>query len=155
MVDLADEEAAPHVPTQSDRGFVGRRHRSALERRIAAPVDDLAAGRFEEQGEEDPGDHEDQKAVEGDLAEHEREVVREHLPHRPPQEPGPADAFVEEAGRSHGDTAVPRLLRPGLPRSSGPAGFGRYRLVGSHRPLGPVRSAVHRRLHQAGPIGSE
>ena len=100
VVDLADDEAGTHVEAQVDGRAVGLRHVHARQRGVGAVVDDVLGAGMEEEREEDAGEHEDDEAVEGDLAEHERPVVGEDLVERLAGEAGPAEAVVEPADES-------------------------------------------------------
>ncbi len=81
VMHLADEEPATYVEGDVERGGEGLRHADAVERDVAALVHDLVHRGMEEEGEVDPRQHQHDEAPQTDLAQHERPVVREDLPH--------------------------------------------------------------------------
>ena len=79
MVDLPHQQTAADVEGDVQRRGVGLGHVQALEQAVRALVLDLGHRRLEPEGQEDAGEDQDDEAVERDLAEHERPVVREDL----------------------------------------------------------------------------
>ena len=80
--------------------LVRLRHRRRPERDVAAVVGDLLRTRHEEEREVHAGEEQDDEQVEGELAQHERPVVREHLVERRPRNLRRAEAFVDPAGEA-------------------------------------------------------
>ena len=109
VVDLPHEQPGAHVEAQLDGRAVRVRHVHALQGCVAPFVHDLGGRGVEEERKEDAGRHEDDEAVQGDLAEEEGPMVREDVPQLLPDHPRPADAVVDPAGdRGHG-TPAPAL----------------------------------------------
>ncbi len=79
VVHLPHEQAGAHVEAQVHHGAVGVRHGHAGERLVGALVHHLGLRGVEEQGQEGAGDHEQDEAVQGDLAEEEGPAVREDV----------------------------------------------------------------------------
>jgi hypothetical protein len=82
VVDLAHEQAGRDVEGEVDDRSVGLGDLRAAQRLVDAPVDDVAVARREEERQEDPRRHQDDEAVEGDLAQHERPVVGKDVAQR-------------------------------------------------------------------------
>jgi hypothetical protein len=76
------------------------RHLDPVERGVHPVVGDLAHARVEPQGQEDPREQQNDEAVQRDLAEHERPVVREDLAQVLLGQAGQAEAFVEPPDRA-------------------------------------------------------
>jgi hypothetical protein len=79
VVQLAHEQPAAHVERDVQGRRVGRAHVHAAQVGEHAAVGDLGHRGVEEQAEVGAGQQQDDEAVEGDLAEHERPVRREDL----------------------------------------------------------------------------
>ena len=150
VVHLAHQQAATHGEREVHRGGVGLGHPHAVQGLVDAVVDHHGLGGHEVQGQEDAGGQQDHEGVQGDLAEHERPVVREDLVQEGPAALGHAQAVVELVD-SRLDPAVGAGL---LGLAPGP-GLGRARclavLLGCAC-AGPV--ARPHRLVEPGP-GSE
>jgi hypothetical protein len=67
---------------------------------VAAVVDDLGHARLEEQGQECPGEQQDDERVQRDLAEEERPVIGEGLLGRALGETAGAKAIVDAPGHA-------------------------------------------------------
>lgn len=79
VVQLPDQQSAPHVEADVQRRPVRLRHPYPVQRTVRTVVDDLRHRRGEEQGEPDAGQQQDDEAVEGELAQEEPPVVGEGL----------------------------------------------------------------------------
>jgi hypothetical protein len=100
VVDLPDEQPAAHVEADAERGGVRLGHLDAVQVDVAAVVDDLGHARLEEQGQERPGEQQDDEGVQRDLAEEERPVIGEGLLERALGEIGRAEAIVDVSGHA-------------------------------------------------------
>ncbi len=124
MVDLTDEQSATHFEGDVERGLVGARHLHSAQWLIHPVVGDLGHGGVEEQRQVDPGDQQDDEAVQRDLAEQERPVRRKDLVELAPQGGRGVISRVETVGcarrgirrsevhASHPLTAEAAALRP-------------------------------------------
>ena len=97
VVHLPEHQPAPDLEADPEDARVGLRHRGAVERAVRAVVDDLARRRLEEEREERSREDQDDEAVQGDLAQHERPVVRKDLVQRVLREARRPEAVVEPA----------------------------------------------------------
>ncbi len=79
VVHLADDEAGPHVEAQAHDRVVGLGHAHPVQRLVASEVDGRGGRGLEEQAHVHAGDHQDDEAVQGDLAKEERPVVGEDV----------------------------------------------------------------------------
>ena len=79
VVYLADEQAAAHIEADVQGRLVGLRHLHTAQRLVDTVVGDLGHRRVEEQAQVDPGDEQNDEAVQRDLAQQEGPVGREHL----------------------------------------------------------------------------
>ena len=70
----------------------------AVERAVTAVVYDKLGTRIEEEREKDPGQNDHDEAVESDLAQHERPVVRERLVERAASESRRTEPVVDPSG---------------------------------------------------------
>ena len=107
VVHLADDQAGAHVEAQAQDRVVGLGHADPAQRPVAAQIDGRGGRGLEEQAHVHPGDHEDDEAVQGDLAEEERPVVGKDVAQLPADEAATAGGVVEPAGH----VAVP-VARP-------------------------------------------
>ena len=124
---------------QVQRRGVGVGHLYAAQRLVAAVVDDLLLAGVEEQRQVHAGQQQDDEAVERDLAEHERPVVRKDLVH----------AALEEARRPEPVVDVPQRPAGGLLAGPDPRG-ALVAVVVALVLIGAPRSSV-RRLESTGP----
>src|SRR5207302_3922416 len=116
-----EDQAGPHLERQVEGRGVRARHLLAGQRRVWTVVHDrLGLGHVEER-EERPGEHQDDEAVQGDLAQHERPVVREDLVERATGEARGAEPVVEPL-EDPADHSLPPL---GLLHQPGPTGSGK------------------------------
>ena len=99
VVHLPHEQSAADVERDVEGRGVGLGHVDAAELVVAAHVGDLTHARHEPQGQERAGQQQDDEAPQGDLAEHERPVVREDLAHLRLGELGQAEAVVDRLRR--------------------------------------------------------
>ncbi len=113
MVDLPHHEAGANVEGHLERRLVGGRHVHAAQRRVAAVVHDVARIGNEEEREVHAGEDQDHQAVHGDLADHERPVVGEHLVERGASEPRGTEPLVEPRGDATRDHQRSRSQNPG------------------------------------------
>ena len=121
MVHLPHHQASPDLERQAHHGVVGRRDGLALERLVRPRVRHRLVGREVEEGQERSGQDQEEEAVQGDLAEHERPVVRKDLPQVPADERASVQALVDplhpspydHGGRSQklGPTGAVKSLR--------------------------------------------
>ena len=110
VMDLAHHEPRAHLVGDPQNRRVGGGHHVAPQRRVGAVVDDLLRRRDVEEGEERPREHEDDEAVHGDLAEHERPVIRERLAERATRERRRGETVVEpfhDPAHHHGRSQKP------------------------------------------------
>jgi hypothetical protein len=116
VVHLAHDQAGAHLEADVQRRGVGGRHLGALEGRVGAVVDHLVRRRHEEERQVDARHHQDDEAVHGDLADHERPVVGEDLVEGLAGEVRGAQALVEppEQGSSHRLIPIPEARPDGL-----------------------------------------
>ena len=116
VVHLAHDQAGPHLEADVQRRGVGGRHPRALQGLVGAVVDDLVGGGDEEERQVDARHHQDDEAVHGDLADHERPVVGEDLVEGLAGEVGGAEALVDppEQRFRHGSVPVPEPRAHGL-----------------------------------------
>ena len=97
MVDLTHEQPGAHVEAQVDGRAVRLGHVHALQRSVAAVVNDLGrAGMEEERQVHARGDEYDER-IQGQLTEHERPVVGKHLVQCGAHEVGGTEATIEPA----------------------------------------------------------
>ena len=94
VVHLADEQAAADLERDVQCSCVCARHLHTVKREVRAVVDDLGNRRVEEQRQVDTGQQQNDEAVQGHLAEHERPVAREDL---------------VQLGAKHPSDCVPRI----------------------------------------------
>ena len=151
VVHLAHQQPAAHGEGQVDRRRVGLRHPYAVQRLVGAVVDDCGLRGHEVQGQEDPGGQQHHERVQGDLAQHERPVVREDLVEEGPAALGQPEAVVELVDGLL-DPAVGAAGLLGLPLG---AGLAAPRWCSSLSvPCGPLPEARADRLVVAG-LGPE
>jgi hypothetical protein len=117
VVDLSHHQTGPHVEADAQDRLVRLRHPRAVERAVAPVVHHLPRSRREEERQVHPGEHEDHEAVERDLAQHERPVVREDLVERVARRARRAEPVVDPPGDA-GDDHRPRSQKPGPMGSS-------------------------------------
>jgi hypothetical protein len=150
VVDLADEEAAADVEGDVQRRRERLRHRHALQQLVGAVVLDLRHRRLEPDGQEHAGDQQDDERVEGDLAQQERPVVREHL-----AQAGLADLAEAEplVGPAQGSGGGHRTLSRRLGRLDGGGGVRDARGLGHHWSPS-LKSLRESRSKKLGPTGT-
>jgi hypothetical protein len=71
VVNLPDEQPAPHIEADPQRGGISLTHSRPIQRRVHAVIGDLGHARLEVQGEEHAGQQQDDERVERDLTEQE------------------------------------------------------------------------------------
>ena len=98
VVDLAHQQAGAYVEGDVQGGCVGLGHVDAAELVVGPVVDDLDHARAEPQGQEHPGEEQDDEAPQRDLAQHERPVVGEDLADVLLRDRGEAEAVVGPGG---------------------------------------------------------
>ncbi len=95
MVGLAHQQAGLHVEGKPDRRGIGLGYLLALEREIAAVIDDLVGGGNVVQRQEHTGSEQHHKRIQGDFPQHERPVVGEDLVEECPAALGDTQAVVD------------------------------------------------------------
>ena len=99
VVGLAHDQPEAHVEGDVDDGLVGLAHVLAVQGSVDVPagrgVDHVGAGWHVEEGQVDAGGDQDDERVHGDLAHHERPVVREDLVQDAGEELGRTEALVD------------------------------------------------------------
>ena len=150
VVDLPDEEAAAHVEGDVQRRGERLGHGDALHELVGAGVLNLAHRRLEPDGQEDTGQQQHDEGVQGDLAEQEGPVVREHLAQGATAELGQWQAVV---GPRHGAGTGHRLAGRGLLDLKGRGGLADdCRLCHHASPF--LKSTVESRSKKLGPTGT-
>jgi hypothetical protein len=94
-MDLAHDQSGPHLEADVEDRAISVGHLDPIERFIGAVVGGLAKARLEEESEESAGEYQHHEAIERDLAEHERPVIREHLVESLLREGGGAQTVVD------------------------------------------------------------
>ena len=110
VVHLPHQQAAAHVERERHRGVERLGDMDAAQLVVGALVGHLAHAGHEPEGQEHPGQQQDDEAPQGDLAEHERPVVREDLADLLLHGRGQAEALVGPVGDG---TDLAGLLRGG------------------------------------------
>jgi hypothetical protein len=124
VVDLPDQQPAADIEGDPQRRLVRLAHRHAVQLDVRAVVQDLVRRRHEEQRKERPGQQQDDERPQRDLAQHERPVVREHLPHEHAQAACRVEPVVKPPGGSAKGLRDVEVIAGAHPRSQklGPTG---------------------------------